>query len=41
MVIMNKEVFNSMSPGQQAAVERVSKRIWEETASCYLERDGG
>jgi TRAP-type C4-dicarboxylate transport system substrate-binding protein len=40
MVIMNKDVFNSMSPGQKAAIERVSKRIWEETASCYLERDG-
>jgi TRAP-type C4-dicarboxylate transport system substrate-binding protein len=40
MVIMNKDVFNSMSPGQQAAVERVSKRVWEDTASFYLEREG-
>jgi TRAP-type C4-dicarboxylate transport system substrate-binding protein len=40
MVIMNKDVFNSMSPGQQAAIDRVAKRVWEDTASCYLEREG-
>jgi TRAP-type C4-dicarboxylate transport system substrate-binding protein len=39
MVIMNKDVFNSMSQAQQAAVDRVAKRVWENTASCFLERD--
>jgi TRAP-type C4-dicarboxylate transport system substrate-binding protein len=39
MVIMNKDVFNSMSLAQQAAVDRVAKRVWENTACSFLERD--
>lgn len=39
MVLMNKDVWNSMSAGQQAAIDEVSRRVWEETACCYLERD--
>jgi TRAP-type C4-dicarboxylate transport system substrate-binding protein len=39
MLLMNKDVFNSMSPGQKAAIDRVSKKVWEETACSFLERD--
>lgn len=39
MVLMNKDVWNEMSEGQQAAIDKVSQQVWEETACCYLERD--
>lgn len=39
MVLMNKQVYESMSEGQQRAIDEISRKIWEETACCYLERD--
>lgn len=39
MVLMNQEVWDSMSEGQQAAFDAVSQDVYMNIASCYLERD--
>jgi TRAP-type C4-dicarboxylate transport system substrate-binding protein len=38
-VLMNKEVWDSMSEGQQAVIDAVAQEQFEKTACCYLERD--
>jgi TRAP-type C4-dicarboxylate transport system substrate-binding protein len=39
MVLMNEDVWNSLSDGQKAAVDAVAQEVWEQSACCYLERD--
>ncbi len=39
MVLMNQEVWDSMSDGQQAAIDKVAQEVYEDVACCYLERD--
>jgi TRAP-type C4-dicarboxylate transport system substrate-binding protein len=39
MVLMNQDAWDSLSEGQQAAVDAVAQDVYKNIACCYLERD--